>query len=340
MKAIFLVKYGKAEGSFEIRETPKPQPTKKEVLIKVETFGLNFADVMARRGLYREAPPLPCILGYEVVGTIEKVGEDVEKLKPGQKVAAFTRFGGYAEYVTIHEMVVSPVPENIDNSSAAALVTQYCTAYYAAYDMANIKEGDHVLIHAAAGGVGIAFIQLAKRKGCVIYGTAGSDEKVKFLEENGVDYPINYRKSDFVEEINRLRKNNKIDIIFDPIGGKSFKQSRKLLAHGGRIITFGASEQLTRKRGLIPSLKLMFNFGFIHPVGLLMTSTGVIGVNMLRIADFKPEILQKTLQSVMNLAANKEIKPYVGSSFKAEEIVQAHEYLESRKSIGKIVINW
>jgi NADPH:quinone reductase-like Zn-dependent oxidoreductase len=340
MKAIFLVKYGKADKSFEIRDTQKPEPGKNEVLIKVETFGLNFADVMARRGLYREAPPLPCILGYEVVGTIEKTGEEAKKYKPGQRIAAFTRFGGYAEYVKTPERAVTTVPENINNASATALITQYCTAYYAAYNMANLKEGEHVLIHAAAGGVGIALTQLAKRKGCIVYGTVSSEEKVKFLEKNGVDYAINYCKNNFVEEIIRIRRKNKIDVIFDPIGGKSFKHSRKLLAHGGRIITFGASEQLTRKRGLIPSLKLLLNFGFIHPAGLLMNSTGIIGVNMLRIAVFKPEILQKVLQSVINLAANKEIKPYVRSIFKAGEISQAHEYFESRKSTGKIVINW
>lgn len=340
MKAIQLIKYGDSDSAFRIEEIDKPVIGSQEVLIKTETFGLNFADVMARRGLYKAAPLMPAVLGYEVVGEIADMGRDVVDLSVGQKVVAFTRFGGYAEYAKTDSRAIAIIPGDMDNGQATALSTQYCTAYYAAYEMANIQEGEFVLIHAAAGGVGIALIQLAKRRGCKIIGTAGSEEKMKFLKEIGVDFVINYREKDFSVEIPKLLGDQKPDVIFDPVGGKSFKKGRGLLNIGGRIVGYGASDQLNRKKSFFSGIKLMWQFGFLHPVNLIVNSSGVLGVNMLKIADFKPEVLQRTLKNVVNLAVNNEVQPFVGKEFKAIEIAQAHEYLESRESIGKIVLHW
>ena len=204
MKAIQLIKYGNSTKAFKIAELEKPVISADEVLIKTETFGLNFADVMARRGLYKDAPPLPCVLGYEAVGRIVAKGANVHNFMDGQKMVAFTRFGGYAEYAKTNANGVTAIPEDMDNGIATALSTQYCTAYHAAYDMANIKEGEIILIHAAAGGVGIALLQLAKRKGCKVIGTAGSEEKIQFLKNAGIDFAINYREVDFELEIPKL----------------------------------------------------------------------------------------------------------------------------------------
>ena len=340
MKAIQLVKYGDSAEAFKIAEVDKPAIGSAEVLIKTKTFGLNFADVMARRGLYKAAPALPAVLGYEVVGEIAELGEDVKDFKIGQKVVAFTRFGGYAEYAKTDSRAIAVIPEEMDNGEATALSTQYCTAYYAAYDMANIQHGELVLIHAAAGGVGIALIQLAKKRACRVIGTAGSEEKLAFLKELGVDYAINYRDKDFSTEIPKLLGNDQPDVIFDPVGGKSFKKGRKLLNIGGRIVGYGASDQLNRKKSFLSGIKLMLNFGFLHPVSLMINSSGVLGVNMLKIADYKPEILQRTLKNVVDLAIKKEIKPFVGKEFDASDIALAHDFFENRKSIGKIVLHW
>ena len=340
MKAIQLVKYGDSVEAFKIAEVDKPVIGSSEVLIKTKTFGLNFADVMARRGLYKAAPPLPAVLGYEVVGEISELGQDVKDFKIGQKVVAFTRFGGYAEFAKTDSRAIAVIPEEMDNGKATALSTQYCTAYYAAYDMANIQEGELVLIHAAAGGVGIALIQLAKKRACRIIGTAGSDEKLAFLKELGVDYTINYREKKFSIEIPEILGNEKPDVIFDPVGGKSFKMGKKLLNIGGRIVGYGASDQLNRKNNFISRIKLMLNFGFLHPVNLIFNSSGVLGVNMLKIADYKPEIIQRTLKNVVNLAVKNEIQPFVGKEFDASDISRAHDFFESRKSIGKIVLHW
>ena len=178
MKAAVLVKNGHAATAFEIREVPKPALAKGQVLIKVECFGLNFADVMARQGMYKEAPPIPAILGYDVAGTVEEVSDGVINVKPGDKVFAMTRFGGYAEYAVTNSSAVALIPNNISSAAATALATQYCTAYYAAAEMVNLHEGDKVLIHAGAGGVGIALIQYATYKGCEIFSLLPAVEKI------------------------------------------------------------------------------------------------------------------------------------------------------------------
>jgi len=336
MKAVTLIKNGKAEEAFEIREAPKPIPADNEVVIKVACFGLNYADVMARYGQYQDAPALPCILGYEVSGTVEEVGKDVKDHVVGDKVMAFTRFGGYAEYAVADTRGTVSIPSQFSMAEATALPTQYGTAYYCAYEMVNLFEGDHVLIHAAAGGVGTALIQLAKHKGCVIYGTVGSDEKLKYLRDLGVDYPINYRTTDFTKEIKSLRGADGIDAV----GGTSYKKSRKLLAHGGRIVSYGVSERSGKKGGILADLKLVFNFGFLHPIMFIMDSKGTIGVNMLRIGDHKPDTLKRCMNGVVKLAEEGILKPHIGGTFPVERIGDAHELLGSRNSIGKVVIEW
>ena len=340
MKAVQLIKFGKAAQAFELGEIAKPVPGDNDVLIKVACFGLNYADVMARYGQYQDCPPLPAILGYEVSGTVEALGKDVAGLSVGDKVMSFTRFGGYAEYAIADSRGTVKIPSQFSMAEATALPTQYGTAYYCAYEMVNLFEGDHVLIHAAAGGVGTALIQLAKNKGCVIYGTAGSDEKLEYLKGLGVDFPINYRKSDFAKEIKGVRGSKGIDVVFDPIGGSNYKKSRKLLAHGGRIVSYGVSERSGKKGGILADLNLVFSFGFLHPVMFLMSSTGTIGVNMLRIGDHQPETLKRCMEGVVALADQGILKPYIGGTFSVNRIDEAHELLGSRNSIGKIVIEW
>ncbi|MBL4755349.1 MAG: zinc-binding dehydrogenase [Flavobacteriales bacterium] len=340
MRAVTLIKYGDANQAFAIREVPQPTPADHEVLIKVSSFGLNYADVMARYGQYKDAPPLPAILGYEVAGTIEAVGKDVTTHNVGDQVMAFTRFGGYGEYAVADARGTAPIPTGFSMLEATALPTQYGTAHYCAYEMVNLFEGDHVLIHAAAGGVGTALIQLAKNKGCIIYGTAGSAEKLDYLRTMGVDFPINYRKTDFYNEIKSLRGNEGLDVIFDPIGGTNYKKSRKLLAHGGRIVSYGVSERSGKKGGILADLKLVFDFGFLHPIMFLLNSTGTIGVNMLRIGDHQPNTLKRTLKGVVQLSEDGVLKPHIGGTFPVDKIDEAHELLGSRNSIGKIVIEW
>ncbi|UTW63636.1 zinc-binding dehydrogenase [bacterium SCSIO 12741] len=338
MKAIYLTQYGAADQAFEVRETEAPGVSSTEVLIAVDAFGLNYADVIARNGMYKDAPDLPGILGYECVGRVEEVGEEVKGLQVGQRVAAFTRFGAYAEKVKTDHRAVVAIPDDMPNGVAVALATQYCTAWYSAMEVMNLYPGNQVLIHAAAGGVGTALVQICKWKGCTIFGTAGSPEKLTYLKDLGVDYPINYRKSNFVKEVLKITKKPVLDAVFDPIGGKVFKRSTKLLGHGGKAVIFGASSR--EKKGMMAVLKLVFGYGFHTPIALLMKSQSWLGVNMLRVADYKPELIQKGMLEVLQMYKEGIAKPHVGGVFKASEIASAHHLLESRNSMGKIVVEW
>lgn len=339
MKAIQLIKFGTAGGdAFRIAKVGEPKPGPSEVKIAVDAFGLNFADVMARKGIYNDCPELPAILGYESVGRIEELGANVSSVQIGDRVVAFTRFGSYAEKVVTPELAVVKIPDNMSNGEAVALATQYCTAWFAGFEAINVYPGEHVLIHAAAGGVGTALVQLLKWKGAVIYGTASSTEKMKYLESIGVDFPINYSKVDFVDEIKKLRGKQRIDVIFDPIGGSTFKKSLKILAYGGRIVPFGASSR--EKKGFLSLLKVAFGFGFHSPVANIMKSQIWAGVNMLRIADEKPKLMNFCINQVVELYKKDVCKPHVGGVFKATEIGKAHDFLESRKSMGKLVVEW
>ncbi|HXB11439.1 MAG TPA: zinc-binding dehydrogenase [Bacteroidia bacterium] len=339
MKAIFLVKKGDANKAFEFREIPNPIPAEDEVLIKVEYTGLNFADTLARRGLYRDAPPIPCVLGYDVSGVIAAVGSKVVNLKPGDRVTSFTHFGGYAEYAVTKEIGAVKIPDILDGSVATALATQFVTAYYCSAEATNLHEGDTVLIHAAAGGVGTAFVQYALYKKCIVFATAGSDEKVSMLKQAGVQYAINYRKENYLEIIKQNTKSKGIDVIFESLGGKYVKEGIKLLNPGGRIICIGAAE-MSNSTNPLYQLKTGLAFGFYHPGQFIMASKSIIGVNMLKISDDKPLVLKRCLEGVMELYSKGAFKPFVGKIFPASEIGKAHEYIESRASTGKTVIKW
>lgn len=340
MRTYTLVKNGKSSDAFELQEKPTPTPKAGEVLIKSEGFGLNFADVMARLGIYRDCPPLPTVLGYENVGEIAELGQGVDGLKVGDRVLAFTLFGSYADHVVTPQEAVVKISKDLSVGEAAALATQYVTAYWATDQCLNLHDGDHVLVHAAAGGVGTALVQLLKNKGCIIFGTAGSAEKLEYLKNIGVDYPINYRETDYKETIEKLGFVNKIDATFNPIGGDYVKKDFALLNSGGSVIIYGASK-LTEARGnIFKILKMVFGFGFWSPIKFVSTSKSLIGINMLRIAQNKPEAFTRAMQNVIDLAEKGVLKPHVGQEFSHSELSEAHSYLENRQSIGKVAVRW
>jgi len=338
MKAFVLTKHGSADKAFELRETQRPVPQAGQILVAVEAFGLNFADIMARQGKYEDAPKIPSILGYEVVGRVAEIGSGVTNFQLGQRVTALTRFGGYAEFALTDARAAVAIPEDLDAGVAAAIATQYCTAYYSAYEMAPLFLGNHVLIQAAAGGVGTALVQMAKNRGCIVYGTAGSEEKLNYLRGLGVDYPINYRTTDFADYIKKHRGAAGLDVIFDSIGGKSVSKGIKLLGAGGRIVCYGAAVRTGSSK--IGDLRMLLGFGFYSPVPFLMKSQGLIGVNMLKLADNRPDTLQRCMQQVATMILNGELTPHVGGKFSYKEMAKAHDFLEGRSSMGKIIVYW
>lgn len=338
-EAVVLIQKGNAHKAFEIRSIELNEPIDNEVLIEVESFGLNYADVMARNGLYREAPPMPCVIGYEVVGKITKVGLKASKDWIGKRVVGFCRFGGYAKHVITNDSAIVEI-ENINAGEALALCTQSVTAYYMANYLSPVRKGDHVLIHAAAGGVGTILIQLAKKSGAIVYAKIGSENKRELVKSLGADFVINYKNSDYEQQIEQLLKGERLDISYNPVAGTTFKKDFKLLGSGGRLVLFGGAEMSGTKWGIFSTLNFVRKMGFVIPIGLMMRSKSILGVNMLKIADNKPKIMTHCLQQVLELYKEGIIVPQIGGDYPVSQIAETHEALEKGTTIGKLAIHW
>ena len=339
MKAIHLVRYGHAKTAFKTRTVAVPVMEQQDsVLIKVHGFGINFADVMARNGLYRSAPNLPAILGYEVVGIVEKVKNQKYSYLIGKRVVALTRFGGYAEYAISSINGIAEIKKDLPMGKALALATQYCTALLA-MDKTNNLENEHVLIHSASGGVGVALTQLSKLKKCKIIGMTRSASKISFLKKNGVDFPILNEDNNYQKTLSELLNNQKISAIFNSVGGTTFKEDLKLLDSGGHLVFLGISDRINSKKGFLNTLFQMIKIGKIHPAKLILNSQSINGLNLLEIADKKPEQIQKALKELISLLDKNKINPIADNEFGWNDIAEAHDGLEKAKFIGKVFIN-
>src|SRR3954453_8266420 len=226
MRAVVLTGHGGPEV-LQVQERPDPLVGPGEVRIAVKAAGINFADTMARVGLYPDAPKPPCVLGYEVAGEIESVGDGVDSLKPGDRVMAGTRFGGQAELVTVPAEQALPFPDDWSFEQATAVPVNYATAYVALVTMGGLRAGERALIHAAAGGVGTAAAQIAKAIGAEIFGTA-SAAKHDAIRAQGVDHPIDYRTQDFEAEVRRITDGQGVDVIIDATGPTNFRKDYRL----------------------------------------------------------------------------------------------------------------
>jgi len=337
--SIQLVKYGASKDAFAFKELSISEPLEDEVQIEVERFGVNYADVMSREGNYREAPPLPCVLGYEVVGKVTKVGKNSPANLMGKRVVAFTRFGGYSQLVNTKHFAVAIIGD-YDGNKALALATQYVTAYYMAFVATTIQKGDNVLIHAAAGGVGTALIQLLRNKGVNIIAKTRNTDKAKYLKDQGVSHIVNYTESDYYRQVKAILKDQRVDVSFNPVGGSTFKKDWQLLGCTGALVLFGGSERSGKKWGTLSTLNFVRKMGIIIPITLMMRSKSIIGINMLKVADFKPLTLQFCLEEVVKLAIEGQLDPQVGAVYNAKEISEAHEFIGSGKSTGKVVLEW
>ncbi len=338
MKSYFLVRNTSPADSFELQEVPVPPINPGEVRIRVSAFGLNYADILARQGLYRECPPLPCIIGYDVEGVIDEVANNVTSFKKGDRVFALTRFGGYAEYVCTQEVAVNHLPKDAPIGAGCALATQCVTAYHAAIHCQTLFPGEIVLIHAAAGGLGTALIQIAQWKGCIVIGVVGGNEKVEYLKSLGVEHIIDHHGMSYLDYV-RDHFQGKVDVVFDSVGGSSIKKAKSILAKGGRIVSLGAAA-LSGKKGILNLLRLIIGFGFFSPIAYLGKSQSLISVNMLKIADNRPDIIARGFKEVASLYHQGILKPHIGKVFCHDQLSDAHKWMENRKSIGKGVVKW
>jgi len=338
-EAFFLTKVGSPEQAFELRSFLLKEPAENEVVVEVEAFGLNYADVMARRGLYREAPPFPCVVGYEVVGKVVAVGSNSDTNLIGKRVLGFCRFGGYAKHAITFNYAVVEVKEQPAND-LLALCTQAVTAFYMGEYLSPIHASDNVLVHAAGGGVGTILIQLAKLKGANVIAKIGDESKRKVVENLGADCVINYNDSDYVSQVQNYLKNERLDISFNPVAGSTFKKDMSLLGSGGRMVLFGGSELASGKWGIFSKLNFVRKMGLILPIGLMMRSKNILGVNMLKIADNKSKVLEYCLNSVVSLYSEGKIKPQAGGIYNSDQLNEAHAALESGKTTGKLSVHW
>jgi synaptic vesicle membrane protein VAT-1 len=339
MQAIPYLKKSKATN-LNVAEWTKPTIKEDEVLIQVKAFGLNYADIMARNGLYPDAPKFPFIPGYEVAGLVEETGSQVTEYKKGDRVIGFTDFGGYAQYSKASVMGTIKMPDDMSFTDAAAIPVNYATAYHALFHTGLLIKGSRVLIHAAAGGVGLAAMQLANLYDCEIYATAGSARKLALCKEMGAHYVINYQEEDFVKEIKMITNNQGVDIVLDSIGGSTIKKDFEILRTNGRVAAFGVASLSNRGLGtLFQTIPNVFDMLTISGIDLLSRSLGFYGINMKTIGDKNPALLRASMDAVMKLFAEKKLQSHVHKVFPWEEIAEAHELLESRKSTGKIVLS-
>jgi NADPH:quinone reductase-like Zn-dependent oxidoreductase len=339
-EAIVLTKGKKGPKAFEPSWVECSTPGDDQLQIESEAFGLNYADVMASLGLYREAPPRPCVIGYEVVGQVKAVGKNVSTDWIGKRVLAFTRFGGYQRNLNIEKFAFTEVGDE-PAEELLALCTQGVTAYYMTDYLAPVRAHDVVLVHAAAGGVGSLLIQLCKRKGAKVIAKIGSRNKQTLVENLGADHTVVYtEEKPYEEQIKAHLGKIKISVSYNPVAGATFKKDLRLLGAGGKLFLFGGSDLSNGKWGILSALNFLRKMGRPLPIALMMKSKSIIGVNMLKIADHYPDVMKECLDQVYALYRNKELKVQQGGKFKAAQIQEAHALLASGKSVGKIAVFW
>lgn len=330
MRAVVITKHG-GPGVLQVQERPDPSIRSGEVRIAVAACGVNFADVMARIGVYPDAPDTPCVVGYEVAGTILELGENVEGLSHGQRVMAGTQFGGYASQVVVPAADVIPLPDELTFEQGAAVPVNYATAWAGLIGYGNIQPGERVLIHSAGGGVGIAATQLAKRHGAEVYGTASPAKHARILEL-GVDHALDYTHDGWELGL------PKFDLVMDAVGGRSFRRSYELLRPGGRLVAFGASAVLSgEKRNLRSALGTLVRMPRFNMVKQMSVSKSVIGLNMLSLWKDR-QTLEPWIEPLRALLDDGTIKPVIAGDFSFQNAGEGHTMISERRNIGKVVL--
>ncbi len=342
MKALVQTGIGGPEV-LRVEERPDPEVGPGEVRIAVRAAGVNFADTMARVGLYPDAPKPPCVMGYEVAGEIESVGEGVSEHAIGDRVFAGIRFGGQAELISVPADQAFPLPERLSFEQGAALVVNYSTAYAALMIMGSLREGDRVLIHAAAGGVGIAATQIARNaRAAQLVGTA-SPFKHEAIRAQGITDPIDYRNLDFEAEVMRITGNEGVDLIIDALGPTSFRKDYRLLRPGGRLVMYGLSEATKEGRRNLPatlrSLAKMplATMPWWKSLTMMNENKGVFGLNMLKWWDEEGSLDRALKPLIPDLDAGR-LEPVVAEAFPFEKAGDAHKFIAERRNVGKVVL--
>jgi len=336
MKQVWIPRIGEPEV-LEVREAPDPEPQPGQVRVRVRAAGINFADILARMGLYPDAPKLPAVVGYEVAGEVDGVGDGVEGLADGDRVVCMTRFGGYSDVVCVPRVAVRPLPDGLGFEGAASIPVNWLTAWLMLVRLGGVRRGERVLVHACAGGVGLAAVQICRHFGAEVIGTASSGKHER-LSEMGVGACIDYRSQDFEEEVGKLTDGRGGDIVLDAVGGVSFAKSYRCLADLGRLFVFGASSLAPgTKRNMIAALGGVMRMPSFKPLRMMKQNRGVFGVNLAHLWH-RGEEMSAMLGEIVDLFADGTFRPMVDRSFTFDEAAAAHRYIQERKNFGKVVL--
>jgi NADPH:quinone reductase-like Zn-dependent oxidoreductase len=338
MRQVWISKAGAPEV-LEVREAPDPEPAAGQVRIRVKAAGINFADLMARVGLYPDAPKLPCVVGYEASGVIDRVGAGVTRFAEGDRVFGMPRFGGYTDTLAIDQQQVFRMPSNMTFDEAAALPVVYLTAYNMMLFTGALRDGMRIFIHSAAGGVGLAAIELAQTKSTILFGTA-SPGKHAFLRERGVQHPID-SSADWATEVRTILDQDHaegLDLVLDPVGGASWSKGYDLLGPTGRLVAFGLSSASAGKtRSLLHAALQIMKIRKYNPMKLMDANKTVSGCNMGHLFG-RLDLLTPQFEALLALYEQGKIHPRVDKTFSFADAPAAHHYIHDRKAIGKVLL--
>jgi NADPH:quinone reductase-like Zn-dependent oxidoreductase len=319
----------------EVRTAAPAVVAAEDVRVRVHAIGVNFADLLARMGLYRDAPKPPCVLGFECSGVVDEVGAAVTGLAVGDRVIATPKFGTYTDELTVDARYVMKIPEALSFDAAAALPTVYLTAHHVMIEMGAPAPGSTILVHSVAGGVGLAALQLAKLRGYRVIGTA-SPSKHAFVQERGCDLALDY--ADWPAKVRREVGPRGVALAIDSIGGRSWAESYSLLGPGGRLVCLGASTNVTGvTRSVAAVARFLFGQPTFQPLKLMADNRQVGGFN-LRGLYGAFESLRGELDTLLSLCAEGKISPFVDKVFALDEVASAHRWLHERKARGKVLL--
>jgi len=337
MRQVWITHVGPPEV-LVLREAPDPAPNPGEVLIRIRASGVNFADIMARLGLYPDAPKLPAVVGYEVAGDISAVGDGVTH-SVGERVFAITHFGGYSDKICVPAAQVFSLPEGMSYEEGVAIPVNYLTAYQMLVQMGSLKSGERVLIHSAGGGVGLAAIDICEIHGAEVFGTA-SASKHAFLRARGVAHVIDYTTQDYEAEVKRLTGGRGVHIVLDAMGGEHWKKGYRCLAPSGRLVMFGLSNAVAGKnRSMLSLFKTLLKTPFFSfpPPRLMNDNKALIGVNLGHMWG-ETELLRRWMLQILVWYREGKIHPTVASRFPLAEASAAHHYIQDRENVGKVIL--
>jgi NADPH:quinone reductase-like Zn-dependent oxidoreductase len=337
MRAVWITRPG-GPGALEVRETADPEPGPGQVRIRVSAAGLNFAEVMAAQGLYPDAPKPPCVVGYEVAGVVDALGERVQGYAVGQRALAMTHFGGHADLVCVPADHVLAIPDAMSFEEAAAIPVNYVTAYHMLFRVACVRPGERVLVHMAAGGVGMAVLQLCRTVDDLeVFGTA-SAAKHDVLRAEGCAHPIDYHATNYAAEVRRLTRGEGVDVVLDPLGGNDWRKGLKLLRPAGRLVAYGFANLASgQRRRPVRLAAQVAGIPLLTPLQLMNHNRTVSGVNIGHMWD-QIAILREELQAVLALWDENKIKPHLDMSYPFAQAADAHRRILQRKNIGKVLL--